>query len=255
LTHGDHLRRYLPVLAAGAILAGCGPASKVQNDDATARKPELTITVASLNLTNLNKRIVRTDISRLWQQLRSEQVEVLAIQNLTRYPGVSTRIDPVTELARQADWRQAFGEMSEFSGRQVGNAILAVYPIRSNSVESYSGVRSAVNNGSLLAVVDGGVHDLLVVSAQLPGKASSGDQARCLSIIRNARGDVRMPMIVTGNLPATVDGFTTVEGGTSSSTRIVYDGLGLLLPTSASTVETSLGTMVIVRFAVFRQPV
>ena len=69
------------------------------------------ITVASLNLTNLNKRIKRADITRLWQQLKSEQVEVLAIQNLTRYPGVSTRIDPVAELARQADWRQAFGEM------------------------------------------------------------------------------------------------------------------------------------------------
>ena len=250
----DHLRRYTALIMVGAFLAGCGPAPKVQQGEAPP-KPELMITVASLNLTNLNKRIKRADITRLWQQLKSEQVEVLAIQNLTRYPGVSTRIDPVAELARQADWRQAFGEMADFSGRQVGNAVLAAYPIRSSSVTSYTGVRSAVNDGSLQAVVDGGVHDLLVVSAQLPVKAPTGDQARCLSIIKNARGDARMPMIVAGNLPATVEGFTTVEGGTSSSTKIVYDGNGILQPTFASTVETSLGTMVIVRFAVFRQRV
>lgn len=247
--------RHLSHLVVGALLIGCGPAPQTQQSETAARKPELTLTVGSLNLTALKKRIVRADISRLWQQLKAAQVEVLAIQNLSRYPGVSTRIDPVVELAQQADWRQAFGEMADFSGRQVGNAVLAMYPIRSSSAESYSGVRSAVNNGSLHAVVDGGVRDLLVVSAQLPPKAPSVDQARCLSIIKNARGDSRMPMIVAGNLPTSLEGFTTVEGGTASSTQIVYDGNGILKAMSASTVETSLGTMVIVRFAVFRQPV
>lgn len=251
LTRWGRIRQTLPVLLTGVMAAGCGTAQKAETE---VRTPELTITVASLNLTDLKKRIERSDITKLWQQLKAEQVEVLAIQNFSRYPGVSTRIDPSAELAKQADWRNSFGEMADLSGRQIGNAVLAAYPIRSSSTESFSGVRSSVNKGSLHAVVDGGVCDLMVVSAQLPGKGPAADQARCVSMIKNVRGDTRMPMIVAGNLPATVDGFTAVNGGASASTSIVYDSNGILQPMSASTVKTSLGTMVIVRFAIFRQP-
>jgi hypothetical protein len=241
------------LLSAGLWFMGCGTAPKVEQA-AEAPKPELTINVASLNLSGLNKRIERTDISRLWQALKKEQVEVLALQNVSRYPGVETRIDPIEELAKQADWRKVFGETADFSGRQVGNAVLAAYPIRSSSNQPFTGVRSALNDGSLQAVVDGGVKDLLVVSAQLPPKASSADQARCVSIIRNGRGDDRLPMILMGNLPSQAVGFTGIDGAGTASTRVLYDGLGTLVPTSSSTVQTALGTMVIVRFAVFRQP-
>lgn len=243
-------RAVVPVIL---MLAGCGTVPKVEQA-AEAPKPELTLNVASLNLAGLNKRIERTDISALWQVLKKEQIEVLAMQNVSRYPGVETRIDPIEELAKQADWRKAFGETADFSGRQVGNAVLAAYPIRSSSNQPFTGVRSALNDGSLQAVVDGGVRDLLVISAQLPPKASSADQARCVSIIRNGRGDDRMPMIVMGNLPSQAVGFTPVDGAGTSSTRVLYDGLGTLVPTSSTTVQTTLGMMVIVRFAVFRQP-
>ncbi len=241
------------LLSAGLSLMGCGTAPKAERTT-EAPKPELTINVASLNLSGLNKRIERTDISGLWQTLKKEQVEVLAMQNVSRYPGVETRIDPIEELAKQADWRKAFGETADFSGRQVGNAVLAAYPIRSSSNQPFTGVRSALNDGSLQAIVDGGVRDLLVISAQLPPKATSADQARCVSIIRNGRGDDRMPMIVMGNLPSAAVGFSAVDGAGTSSTRVLYDGLGTLVPTSSSTVQTPLGTMVIVRFAIFRQP-
>jgi len=241
------------LLAAMSLYMGCGTAPKAEQGTSTP-KPELTINVATLNLSGLNKRIERTDIARLWQTLKAEQIEILAMQNVSRYPGVATRIDPVEELAKQADWRKTFGETADFSGRQVGNAVLAAYPIRSSSSHSYPGIRSAMNDGALQAVVDGGVRDLLVISAQLPAKASAADHAKCVAIITKSRADDRMPMIVMGNLPQVSEGLTNVEGGESLSTRVMYDGLGTLQPTSTSAVNTPLGRMVIVRFAVFRQP-
>jgi endonuclease/exonuclease/phosphatase family metal-dependent hydrolase len=226
---------------------------KATQTETAPPKPEIQLSVASLNLTNLNKRIERADIQRLWQVLKAEKVEVLAIQNLSRYPGVATRVDVIQELAKLADWRQAFGETADFSGRQVGNAVLSAYPIRSNANEPFRGVRSAVNEGSLHAVIDGGVRDLLVVSAQLPPKASAADQAACIKILRSALGDARMPKIVGGNLPAKADGFTSIDGASSSTTRIVYDGNGVLQPSSTKTVDTPLGPVVVVVFDLYRQ--
>jgi hypothetical protein len=248
-------RRLGLVMLAGATLwlAGCSTGPKTAMPEEAAAKPELSLTVASLNLTNLNKRIEREDVRRLWQQLKAEQVEVLALQNLSRYPGVATRVDLIAELARTADWRIAFGETADLSGRQIGNAVLSAYPIRSNATENFRSVRSVVNEGSLHAVIDGGVRDLLIVSAFLPSKAPAVDLAACVSIIKAARGDERMPMIVGGNLPATVEGFAPIDGASSSSTRVVFDGNGILRPSSSRSVNTVLGPMVVVRFDLFRQ--
>ncbi len=243
------------IAGLAALLAGCTSTPKTAQPEAAPPRPELSLTVASLNLSSLNKRIERADIQQLWKQLKAEQVEVLAIQNLSRYPGVATRVDVITELAKLSDWRQVFGETADHSGRQVGNAVLSTYPIRSNSVEPFRGVRSAINDGSLHAVIDGGVRDLLIVSAQLPSKATAADQAKCVSLIRSARADERMPMIVGGNIPTAAEGFVSVDGGSPSTTRVVFDGNGILQPASSKTIETPLGTVVVVRFDLFRQRV
>lgn len=249
-----------PILASVAIAVavilwspGCVTTPKATQTETAPPKPEIQLTVASLNLTNLNKRIERPDVQRLWQILKAEKVEVLAIQNLSRYPGVATRVDLLQELSKLADWRQAFGETVDFSGRQVGNAVLSAYPIRSNANEPFKGIRSAVNEGSLHAVIDGGVRDLLVVSVHIPPKASAADQAACVKSLRASLGDARMPTIVGGNLPAKADGFTPVEGASSSTTRVMFDGNGVLQPSATRTVDTPLGPVVVVIFDLYRQ--
>lgn len=251
-----------PERIAGAALVlamvcwqGCVTTPKATQTETAPPKPELQVTVASLNLADLKKRIERPDIQRLWQQLKAEKVEIFAVQNVARYPGVASRVDLVEELAKVADWRQVFGETADFSGRLVGNAVFSAYPIRSKANEPFKGIRSAVNDGSLHAVIDGGVRDLLVVSAQLPAKGSAADQTACVGLIRSARGDARLPMIVAGNLPAVASGFTAVEGARSAATRVVFDGNGVLVPSSARTIETPLGTVVVAVFDLYRQPV
>lgn len=254
-----NLRMHGAVAAAVGIamlwFSGCGTTPKATQAETVPPKPELRLKVASLNLTNLNKRIERADIQRLWQQLKSEQIEVLAIQNLSRYPGVAARVDLVDELSTMADWRHVFGETADFSGRSVGNAVMSAYPIRSKANESYKGIRSAVNEGSLHAIIDGGVRDLLVVSAQLPAKAPAADQAACVQLIRSARADDRMPMIVAGNLPTSTKEFAPIDGAVSAMTRIMYVGGGILQPSSTKTLDTPLGMVVVVVFDLFRQPV
>ncbi|OGU71782.1 MAG: hypothetical protein A3G43_07355 [Ignavibacteria bacterium RIFCSPLOWO2_12_FULL_56_21] len=239
-------------LACSLSLNGCPPSTSTK-EEVPPSKPEMTLTIASLNLTSLNKRIEKSDIVALWRILKKEQVEVLAVQNMSRYPGVATRVDPLNELAAQADWRHAFGEMMDNSGRKIGNAVLATYPIRSNAHIPFTSVKSANFEGALETVIDGGVRDIMVVSAQFPPKAPESDLAKCLSAITSANKDTKMPLIVAGNVFASASGMQEVSAGSKNpTTRIHYSGGEEMKPVGASSVATPLGTVLIAKFALYR---
>lgn len=253
------LRGHSPLLfvavSAGLVLGGCSSSSIKTDGTGASQKPEIILTVASLNLTNLNKRVERADIAGLWQVLKKEKVEILAVQNLSRYPGVASRVDIVTELSSQADWRNAWGEMTDNSGRLIGNAVFSAYPVRSSSHAGFTGTRPATWEGALHAVIDGGVREILVVSAYLPPKGTAAEQKRCLEQIMDAQGDRRLPVIVMGNLPAAATPLQDVNASLSAPTRIQWDGAGVLKATSTTKTETPLGTVVIATFELYRSPV
>ncbi len=243
-------------------LAGCPSTQQTQQGEPSAR-PELTLCVASLNMGSVNKRIEKRDVTGFVKTLRRERVEVVALQNVVRYPGVESRVDPINEISSQAEMRFAFGEMSDVSGRQIGNAVLSTYPIRSNANTPFDGVKSATFEAALQTVIDGGVRELLVIAATLPPKASSEDQAACMKKIRETNSSsAPYPMIVAGNLPAGEsvrkgaafeDAQLSFANVRNASTRVWFSG-GALRPLSAKSVETELGTITIVQFGIFRQP-
>jgi endonuclease/exonuclease/phosphatase family metal-dependent hydrolase len=214
-----------------------------------------------MNAAALNKRLEKKDVAAFVRILKREQVEIVALQNIVRYPGLETRIDAVNEISSQADMRSAFGEMSDNAGRQMGNAVLSSYPIHSNANTLFDGVKSATFEAALHAVIDGGVKEILVFTATLPPKASMEDQAACIRRISAANPAASpYPMIVAGNLPAgesvrKAAGFEDVQAQfatlKNASTRVWYSGPAFH-PLSAKTVETEFGTMTIVQFGIFR---
>jgi len=243
----------------GVFLAGCS--SQPAQKESKAGTPELTIQVASMNLASLNKRIEKRDIKKIVDILKREQIEILSVQAITRYPGVATRVDFVDELAKQGDLNSAFGEMINNSGRQTGNAIFSSYPIRSKVNQPFEKIKSVKFEAAFLAMIDGGTRPVYVVSAQIPLHAPLADQKACIAQISSLhQGEKNGAIIITGNLP-TADGILAggpYRGVAGTDSREAATGMWMmsnesLKVSSIRTIETDFGPMIVAQFGLFRQ--
>jgi len=91
----------LPAAGLGIILAGCSPAAKTGKTErepqqaaaAEPPKPEIVLKIGSLNLQSYQKKIEPDDIRSLAETVRRENIDVVAVQSVTRYPGLNSRMD------------------------------------------------------------------------------------------------------------------------------------------------------------------
>ena len=243
---------------------GCGSSSVEKRTEAAPSTIASTLQVATLNLSSLNRRLERKDVTQLAKILRREQVDIVAVHGITRYPNVSTRIDFVKELSAQTDMRNVFGEMVNNSGRQTGNAVFSTYPILSNHNQPFDGVKSASFEAALQTTIDGGASSVTVVSALLPSKVTAEDEAKCLRMIAALNPDENpMPMVVAGNLPASEsarvqygfsDAATLLAGRKPDGVSVWYSGNGLFRPMSTRAIQTDLGPLLVAQFGLYRRP-
>jgi len=260
----DRRRLLQTTLLSMLILAGCS-APTTNNSAATGPKPpDLTLEVASLNLSDFNKRYERKDIDRFAKLLKKEKIDILSVQGITRYPGLESRVDFVKELVSRTDMRYTFGEMYNSSGRQDGNGIFSLFPQRNNHNDSFDGVKSANFEAALQSSVDGGVKDIVVVSTMLPPKAPEEDQSACLKIIASKSiAQSNQPMILTGNLPASErlrskDSYEDVEGAAHARedkdlrTRIWFSNSSSLKLIGTRTVESEFGPILVAKFGLYQ---
>jgi endonuclease/exonuclease/phosphatase family metal-dependent hydrolase len=258
----------ISVAFSGALLlTGCLAPPKTTKAEAPAPpqpKLALTVRVASVDLSGYGKRIEKKDIEQLSSALKREQIEILAVQGIARYPNVKTRVDFVNELASQMDMRQAFGESIDISGRQQGNAVFSMYPIRSNQKKEYD-VPSPFYESALLVSIDAGVRDVVVVSTRLPAKAPAPELTKCVQTIAGLQKTPDGPFIVTGNLPVLKKGgqpevFTDIQSslpegsGKLVTSRLWFTAGDLFKLLNARTVKTELGTLTVAEFGLY-QPV
>jgi endonuclease/exonuclease/phosphatase family metal-dependent hydrolase len=248
------------------FLAGCSAPPAVTKSDAPAPpqpKLALSVRVASVDLSGYGKRIEKKDIERFSATLKREQIEILAVQGITRYPNVKTRVDFVSELAVQMDMRHVFGESIDISGRQEGNAVFSMYPIRSNQKKEYD-VPSAFAETALHVSIDAGVRDVAIVSTRLPAKASSDELAKCMRTIAELQQSPDVPFVVTGNLPTyrksrDFEKFTDLQyslpAGSAKlqTSRLWYMQGDLFKVVNARTVKTELGTLTVAEFGLYQQ--
>lgn len=234
----------------------CSTTSKSAREAAT--KPEITLQIASLNLATVKKRIEKKDIMQFAKTLKQEQIEVLAVQNISRYPGIATRVDFVNELSTQSDMRNAFGEMLNNSGRQIGNAIFSTFPILSNHNQSFDKFKSTNFEAALQATIDAGIRSLLVVSTQLPTKGLLDDQAQYIKLIMrmNPNPD-KTSMVVAGNLPAVAKTIGSLEeiqspDDESTTSQLWYTPTEELKVLNSRIIETDLGAIIVAQMGLFR---
>ncbi len=261
-----HLKkdRWVPLMLL-LFAAGCSsPTTKTESSTAAVRKPESTFQIASLNLSGFNKLYERKQIDQLARLLKKEQIDILAVQGITRYPGLERHVDFVNELVARSEMRQVFGEMFNSSGRQSGNGIFSVYPLRNNHNEPFDGVKSALFEAALQTSVDRGIKDVIIVSTLLPSKAPESDQSKCVRLITdksNAGSD--QPVIVAGNLPASsairesarfhdVQDAVDPSAEKKPTTKIWYSDNGSLTVMGVRTISTDFGAMVVAQFGMFK---
>ncbi len=257
------VRRLAALSLAAILLAGCG-APTTEKVSVAPKPPALTFGVASLNLSGFQKRMEKRDIDKLSKLLKSEQIDILSVQGITRYPGLSSRVDFVNELVSKSDMRYTFGETYNNSGKQNGNAIFSIFPQRNNHNDAFDGVKSADFEAALQSSVDGGIKDIVVVSTVLPPKAPEADQSACLGIIaKTSVAQPKQPVILTGNLPTSRNVISrepyavvvdSAKGAKSAkeNTRIWFSNDGSLKLVKAHTVETAFGPMVVATFGLFQ---
>src|SRR5881394_2519533 len=86
------------VISVASLFWGCPPAkeaAKAEPPKPSAKKPpspEIGLTVASINLSKLAKRIELDDIRQFALELRKDRIDILLMEGVSRYPGVDTRV-------------------------------------------------------------------------------------------------------------------------------------------------------------------
>lgn len=249
------------ILLSVLVFFGC-PSISLKDQKEIARKPEIMLQIASLNLGDFNKRIEQKYIVELAKVLKREQVEVFAVQGISRYPGVATRVDFVNELSAQTDWRNVFGEMMNISGRQTGNAVFSSYPILSQHNQTFDHLKTASFEAALQATIDAGVRSLVVVSVQMPSKATAEEEAQCMRLIATSNPDSsNQTTVIAGNLSSseavrTSNSFTEVpqsESSRGTTSSVWYSANASFQLLASHTVDTELGKLIIAQLGLFRQ--
>ena len=259
-------RQSVFVVPLVALLASCSGPSQATKDDGSvpASRPALasSIRIASIDLFSLKRRIEKKDIDRFAEVVKREQIEILAVQGITRYPNVKTRVDFVDEFSARADMRRAFGESIDMSGQQRVNAVFSIYPIQWSNKKEFD-VPSAFYETALQVSIDAGVRDVMIVSSRVPEKAAGKDLSACIETILGLRSKGDMPFIATGNLPVvrTIKGAEMLsdvrsalpaEGANLAISQVWHSEGDLFKLLAARTVKTELGTMTVSEFGLYQ---
>lgn len=262
------MKNILPYLLLALFLIGCPSPKPIQKEELPPPPPatkelvrEITIRYASIDVSKYAKKIEKSDIQKFAAQLKKDSIDLITIQGITRYPELKTRIDLVDELATSAEMRKAFGETINISGRQNGNGVFAVYPIRSSDNLQFENLLSTGFEAAMQTIVDCGVRDIVVISTQISEKATQSDVKSIMTTLGQLiQTFPDHPIIISGNLATTessrsMTAYDNVPADQDSETPSVWFSKSELLKVlEEHTTSTVFGKMVVINFGIYRKP-
>ncbi|MFI5252409.1 MAG: hypothetical protein ACHQQQ_08270 [Bacteroidota bacterium] len=195
------------------FLSGCGAPPEIQKKEPPPPEPKPVvkkgpvmdniIRIGSLDLsTPRNFKIEQPHIDQIASIIAKDSLDVFTIQSVTRYPGLTSRIDIVDALTAGTGMGNIFGENITTSGRQMGNVVFSRYPAISHENTPYNKIQSLDFESALQAEIDLGTRQVVVVSTEIPRKAPPADIMICMTTLGGFRSFYNNePVIFTGNLP------------------------------------------------------
>jgi hypothetical protein len=261
------MRSITLLIIVSFVMSGCKPPEevkkpeKVEPSPAKEPTPSIILNVATLNLSKSGTKYEKQSIFRLAEIIKQEDIQIISLQGVTRYPEIATRIDFIDELRLHTDMYQKFGETQNISGRQIGNAVLSTYPIKSS--ENFEYKKSKTLATALAASVDAGVGNALFVSTLIPESISSVEKHDCISTLEEIQKKYESSyFIVTGNVSLfgkNKFNESYLENGNvgdkNISSQMCYLANGIMKLLETKEVLTRFGNMSIYKFGLFNQPV
>lgn len=245
------------ILSSVFIIDGCKSAKEVVEKKVEpipplpkTLEPAITINIASLDLSNYPTKIAKQAVKNLATALKATDLQIVAIQSVTRYPELPNRVDFVSEFQKATEMYYKFGETQNFSGRQIGNAIFSIYPFHVSENFEFKNFKSL--STSLNATVDVGIANLLVSSLAIPDKLSSNEQKYFISELDKIHSNFNSPpFIITGNINSKVlnDANYNIAGG------IFHRQTEAITLLETDTLETEFGKIMICKFGLFNTTV
>ena len=220
--------------------------------------PEMTVRMASLDLSKPPFKIEQQHINQIAEVLRKENIDVLTLQGVSRYPGVTTRVDVVDALAFATGMTPVFEETVNLNGKQTGNAVFSRLPVLSHDVKKYEQIHSNIFASALQVIIDMGKSQVVVISTELPPSSQRADLMSCLGTLDSFRHFYTTnPIIVSGNLPRdeTAKEFAAFTDasipGTGNGPRFWFTGSPKLKPMTAKFEPSPVGTLTIMEWGLW----
>lgn len=255
------MKRLLTSLTIIIALAGCQPPRQIIEETppppppvSKEVSPDITLTFASIDMSQFRKKIELGDIQKFARQLKSDSIDILSMRGITRYPDLKSRADIVESLAKEADMRKSFGETINLGGRQSGNAVFSVYPIRSSENLQFTGIKSTGFEAAMQTIVDCGARTIIVVSTHITEKASHEDISRIVNSVGKLPETFEgYPIILSGNFePGRIgERFAPVDSGNAGKMETWYRADGSLNTLSRKTARSVFGDMHLTKFGIF----
>lgn len=238
------------------LLWGCKPAKEIIENRVESPslpktpEPAITINIASLDLSAHPTKIVKQSVQNLAEALRVEDVHIVTVQSVTRYPDLKNRVDFIIELQKATEMDFKFGETQNFSGRQTGNAIFSIYPFQVSENFEFKQFKSL--STSLNATIDVGVTHLLVSSLAIPEKLSNIEQKYFVSVLNKIHSRFNSPpFIITGNINSKV----LYNADYKIDRCVAYRHSETLTLLETHTIGTEFGKIIIFKFGLFNKTV
>lgn len=207
------------------ILAGCDPSEESTKPEKTAPItiakepiPPIIINLATINLSKFNTLYHKNDLINLAEIVKREDIQILTVQSITRYPDIPKRLDIIDEMKSLTDMYAKFGETENNSGRLSGNAAFSIYPIKNSGnmeYKSYNNISTALG-----VTIDAGVGNIFMVSTSVPLHLSSESLSELISFREKHS---YAPCLVTGNFGESMsDNFENSRINNYDKTKIEF---------------------------------
>ncbi len=264
-------KKYFIPLIIFSCLIGCKTLKEFETVTPETRKlkePVLTFNISGLNLSNESTKYSKTAISNLLAILKKEDIQIFALQGVTRYPDLPNRLDIINELQSATDMYFRFGETQNNSGRQYGHAVLSEFKIQSHHNSEYQSLKSM--NTYLSTLIDIGLYNVVITSTLIPDNLKNSEKIFCVSEWLKIQEEYKnCPVILTGNIAAAgIDNlnktnFISLRKNNSDTetipmdirTQVYYTDTEKMKIMEIKRVDTAFGDMFIYKFGLFNQDI
>lgn len=259
------MKQFLIYLFITILIFGCQPPKPIVKEEPPTPPPaikeiipDMIIKFATIDISKFGKRIELSDIQKFARQLKNDSIDILTMQGITRYPDIKTRVDIVEDLAKETEMRKSFGETINLGGRQSGNSVFSVYPIRSSDNLQFEKIKSTGFEAAMQTIIDCGAQNIVVVSTHITEKASKDDLESIISSLKQLPETFQSyPIIISGNLNSDklLDKFSAVDNGLiNGSTGVWFSTNGTLKIIDQQDKLSIFGKMTTAVLAIFTKP-